>query len=247
MRSQLLFCLLGLSISAAVFAQDPSLGDVARASRAHQAKSPKPVKVLSNEENNPQAIKDGEDPLEVFTRARSGFLHDTSHRCQQESSNNSGAGSHKNITMEVAAADQMRLALQEGSDHGEWLLVGDTYYARVGGAGWRKMTSPQEVGMGKITFPAGLIPQELQFGFQPSDLKPQGDQVIEGVPTVLYTFVTHTYDMNRTINYWFGKADSLAYRIDMRTESKQRDTRPVIWGESTTCKYGVEIRIEPPL
>jgi len=247
MRSGFLLCCLSWVMSSILLAQEPSLGDVARASRAHQAQLPKPSKVVSNEDDDPLPIKDEEDPLDVFTRVRTGFLHDTSHHCQQESSNNSGPGSHKNITMEVGAADRMHLVVQEGSDKGEWLLVGDTYYQRVGSAPWRKLTSPQEIAMGRITFPAALIPQELQFGFQPGDLKFQGNQVIQGVPTVLYKFVTHTYDMNRTINFWFGRANSLPYRIDMRTESKDSFSPPVVWEESTTCKYGVEINIEPPL
>lgn len=182
-----------------MFAQEPTLGDVARASRARHASAPKPAKVFSNEGSNPQAIKDGEDPLEVFTRARTSFLHDTSHRCQEESFNNSGPGSHRITTTEVASADRMRVAFQDGSDRGERLLVGNTYYQNAGGS-WRKLTSPQEVNQGRITFPAALIPQELQFGFQPGDLKPRGDQVVEGVRTVLYRFVTHTYEMDRTVN-----------------------------------------------
>jgi hypothetical protein len=35
--------------------------------------------------------------------------------------------------------------------------------------------------MRQRTFPAALIPQELQFGFQPGELKYQGDQVVGGV------------------------------------------------------------------
>ena len=161
MKSGFLLCCLSLVMSSMVLAQEPSVGDVARASRAHQAQSPKPAKVVSNEDEDPLPIKDGEDPLDVFTRVRTSFLHDTSHNCQQESSNNSGPGSHRNITMEVGATDRMRLVVQDGSDHEEWLLVGDTYYQKVGGAPWRKLTSPQETAMGRITFPAALIPQPL--------------------------------------------------------------------------------------
>src|SRR5258708_8328913 len=115
-----LLCLTALP----AFAQDPSLGDVARASRDHHAQSPKAGKVFNNEDSNPQAIKDGEDPLAVFQRARLGFIHDTGHRCQEESSGNSGPGWKKSATYEVEATDRMRLVSRDGSAQVEWLLAG---------------------------------------------------------------------------------------------------------------------------
>jgi hypothetical protein len=114
MRNHAFFCLLGLAISSTAFAQETSLGDVARASRARQASSRKEAQVFSNEERTPQSIKDGEDPLEVFTRARDGFLHDAPHRCEEEGSGNSGPGWQRSETYEVAAADRMRLVTQDG-------------------------------------------------------------------------------------------------------------------------------------
>jgi hypothetical protein len=114
MRIRLLVIWLTVPLIAPAFSQEPSLGDVARASRAQQAQTPKPAKVFSNEDSNPQAIKDGDDPFAVFQRASLGFQHDTAHRCQEQSSGNSGPGWKKSATYEVAAADRMRLVALEG-------------------------------------------------------------------------------------------------------------------------------------
>jgi hypothetical protein len=247
MRIGLAALLLTVAMASPALSQEPSLGSVARASRAQRAQSPQPAKVFSNEDSNPQAIKDGEDPLAVFRRARDGFIHDTSHRCQEQSSGNSGPGWKKAAAYEVAASDRMRFVAQEGSARTEWLLVGDAYYAKENGSAWRKLTNPQEVRQGQITFPGALIPQEMIFGFQSGDLKSFGEQGVGGTLTVLYRYTVHSSDLDRTVDYWIGKQDSLPHRIEMRTESRSWGTKPSVWTESITCSYGVEIRIEPPL
>jgi hypothetical protein len=242
---------LALALISPAFSQEPSLGDIARASRAKQAHEPKAAKVFSNEDNNPQAIKDGEEPLAVFQRASLGFQHDTAHRCQEQSAGNSGPGWRKSATYEVAATDRMRFVTldgssQNGSARGEWLLVGNAYYLKQDGGPWRKLTDPREIALGQM-IPGASIPQELRFGFQPGDLKSLGDQVVGGAPAVLYRYTVHTYDLDRTVDYWIGKQDSLPHRIEMRTESRSGGTRPSVWTESITCSYGVEIKIEPPI
>ena len=247
MRNRVFFCWLTLAMGAVALGQEPSLGDVARASRARQARLPKATQVFSNDDSAPQAIQDGDDPLAVFSRARDGFLHDTSHRCQQESSGNSGPGWKKSATYEVAAADRMRLVSQDGQNGGEFIFAGGAYYRRQDGASWQKLSDPQQVRLGQMTFPAALIPQELQFAFQPGELKYRGDEQVEGIPTVLYQFTAHNFEMDRTVDLWIGKQDGLPRRIDMRTETRYQGISPVIWSESTTCHYGVEIKIEPPL
>jgi len=247
MRIRLLRIWLTVALISPALSQEPSLGDVARASRAQQAQSPKPAKVYSNEDSNPQAIKDGEDPLAVFQRASLGFQHDTAHRCQEQSSGNSGPGWKKSATYEVAAADRMRVVALEGSARVEWLLVGDSYYLKENGGSWRKLTDPREIRLGQIAFPGALIPQELWFGFQSGDLKSLGDQVVGGTRAVLYRYTTHSTDFDRTVDYWIGMQDSLPRRIEMRTESRSWGTAPIVWTESITCSYGVDIKIDPPM
>ena len=228
------------------FCQDQSLGDLARATR-NRPKSGHAARVFSNEDNGPTEIKDGEDPLEVYKRARVGLLHDTAHRCQEESTGNSGPGWHKTETYEVAAADRMRMVAQEGSARAEWLLVGDSYYVKQDAANWRKVTTPEELAQAQKIFPAALIPQELQFGFQAGELKLLGEQMVNGRPAMEYQFVAHLSDMDRTVNLWMGKGDSLLYKTEMRTETRSFGSPPVIWQESTSCTYGIDVQIEPPL
>jgi len=228
MRIRLSVCLMLALISPAL-AQERSLGDVARASRAQQAQAPKPARVFSNEDSNPQAIKDGEDPLAVFQRASLGFLHDTAHRGQEKNAGNSGPGWRKSATYEVAAADRMRLVGLEGSSRIEWLLVGDAYYSRRNGASWRKLTEAGEIALGQMIFPGALIPQELRFGSQPGDLKSLGEQIFGGTKAVLYRFTSHLSDFDRIVDYWIGKQDSLPRRIEMRTESRSWGTAPIVW------------------
>lgn len=247
MRSRFALLILAVATARGGFAQEPSLGDVAKASRAQQAKSPKPALVYSNEDQGPQPIKDGDDPLAVFQRARYGFLHDTAHRCYEQSSGNSGPGWKKSVTYEVAAADRMRVLADNGSAHSESVQAGETYFAKTDGSPWRKLSTDQEIAVARMTFPGALIPQELSFGFQASDLKSLGKQSVAGVPTILYQHTIHTNDMDRTISYWFGEQDSLPYRIEMRTEEKSWGSAPVTWQESISCSYNLVLQIEPPI
>lgn len=196
----LLVAALGsLSFSQDTSSQDISLGDLARATRAQQSKSPKPAKVFSNEDSSPSEIKDGEDPLQVFQQAGNGLRHSTFYRCQEESSGNSGPGWHKSQSYEVAAPDRMRMVSQDGSDRVEWLLVGDSYYQKPNGGSWKKLTSPQEVALAKMVFPGAMVPQELQF--QLGELKSFGDQVVAGVAP--FSIVSQP-----TSSTWIGRSTS---------------------------------------
>lgn len=246
MRFPLALIVFALASVPSTFAQEPSLGDVARASRAQQARSPKPALVFSNEDQGPQEIKDTDDPLDVYQRGSAEFLRDTSHRCYEQSSGNSGPGWKKSATYEVAAADRMHLVAQDGSSVGESLLVGDSYYAKADGGSWHKLTSDQEIALGRMTFPGALIPQELAFGFHAGDLKSLGKQSAAGVPTILYQYSVHSTDFDRTVSYWLGQQDSLPYRIEMKTEERSWGSAPVVWQESISCSYNVSLQIEPP-
>ena len=229
-------------------AQEPSLADVARATRAQQSQSTKNAKVFSNEDNDPQEIKDGEDPLDVLNRAWRQFAHDTSHRCQQESSGNSGPGWKKSITMEVAAADRMRTVIQNGSARSEWIMVGNAYYEREGGTPWRRLTDPGQSKLADIVFSQGALPGPASTAsFKPSDLVSLGSQTIGADPTVLYRYSIHLSDLDRTFDFWVGKRDTLPRRVDMHTESRSSVSASESWRESTTCFYGVEIKIDPPI
>ncbi len=236
-----------ISLLPAGQAQDQSLGNVARATRAREAKSPHAAKVFSNEDSGPQEIKDTDDPFDVYKRAGKSLLHDTMHRCVEESAGNSGPGWKKSSTFEVAAGDRMRMIAQEGSSRMEWLLVGDTYYRKDDAGSWRKLSLAEEIALAQRVFPGAGIPQELQFRFEDGELKRAGDQSIGGVPMVLYEYVAHGSDFDRRINLWIGRQNSLPYRMEMRTETRDSLMAPTKWQESVSCTYGVEISIVAPL
>ena len=246
MRVALSLFLLALALAPISYSQEPSLGDIARSSRAHSSTSPQPPKVFSNEESGPSEIKDGEAPLDVFTRAALGLLHDASHRCQAESSGNSGPGWTKANTVEVAGSDRTHIVMQDGSDGGEWIVVGGDYYLKLPASSWQKMSAAEATASGRNPLPGALLPQEMEFHFEPGELKLVGNEVVAGVPVVLYRYTTHSSDFDRTVNYWIGKKDSLPRRIDMRTETRSWGVAPVVWQESISCTYGIEIKIEAP-
>lgn len=234
-----------LVIAPPLFAQEPA-GDSGRFISDQEAKSKPATKILTDEDSGPAAIRAGEDPLQVFQRARARFLRDSSHRCREESSGKSGPGWRKSEIYEVEGADRMRIQVEDGSKRSEWLLVGGTFYFKEDGMAWRRITSEQEVFQARFNF-STLIPQELNFGFKAGDLKQVGSQVVGGVRVVIYQFTGDTVDMDRTISFWLGKRDSLPYRVDMRTVSKERFSPVTTWYESTTCTYGIRVEIEAPI
>ncbi|HLZ43694.1 MAG TPA: hypothetical protein VKQ11_22190 [Candidatus Sulfotelmatobacter sp.] len=238
--------LLVLALAPSAYSQEPSLGDVARSSRTHRSTSPPPAKVFSNEESGPSEIKDGEAPLDVFTRAALGLLHDASHRCQAESSGNSGPGWRKANTVEVVGSDRTHFVMQDGSDRWEWIVVGGDYYLKLSGSSWQKMSAAEATASGRNPVPGVLLPQEMEFRFEPGELKLVRNEVVAGVPVVFYRYTTHSSDFDRSVNYWIGKQDSLPRRIDMRTETRSWGIAPIVWQESISCTYGIEIKIEPP-
>ena len=245
---KIVWLLLVPLIAVSCSAQELSLGDVARATRAQQAQSPTKAKVFSNEDSGPQEIKDGEDPLEVLNRAWRQFAHDTAHRCQQESSGNSGPGWKRSITMEVAAADRMRTVTQNGSFRTEWIMVGNSYYERESGSPWRKLTDPAQSKVADLAFDQGVLPGPASTAsFNPSDVVSLGNQTIGADSTVLYRYFIHLNDFDRTFDFWIGKRDSLPRRVDMHAESRSSISAPEVWRNSTTCAYGVEIKIDPPI
>jgi hypothetical protein len=88
------------------------------------------------------------------------------------------------------------------------------------------------------------VPDELKFGYKSGDLKLVGPQVIDGSPTFLYRATPHDIAIDRTIDIWIGSIDNLPRKTDMFTRDLSMKTS---WQETTSCTYGVDIKIEPPL
>jgi hypothetical protein len=227
------------------FAQDRPLGDVARETRAQASQAPKATKVLNNEETNAQAVSASDDPLDVVTKAATALIRDTSHRCRKVASGNSGPrpGWDEVPVTEVAGVDRMRLVSEEPyTNHTqvETILIGNDSYRRTGTGPWEKLSAMEGTFSGRAT----PVPDELKFGYKSGDLKLVGPQVIDGSPTFLYRATPHDIAIDRTIDIWIGSNDNLPRKTDMFTRDLSMKTS---WQETTSCTYGVDIKIEPPL
>jgi hypothetical protein len=223
-------------------AQDRPLGDVARETRA-QSQSAKPSRTLTSD--GPEtAVTANDDPLEVITRSSSALLRDSSHRCRQTSSGNSGPGWNKVVTTEFAAGDHVRVIADQGNQPSETIFIGKDGYRKTGNSAWAKI-DPLESAWDATYAPNALkLPDELKFGYKSGDLKLVGSEPVGGVATYHYQATVRDVAIDRTIDVWIGAADSLPRKTEMMTHDLQMKTS---WHETTECTYGVEIKIEPPM
>lgn len=228
-------------LSVMSFAQERPLGDVARESRAN--KSRKATKVFTDEEMAPKPLTPSDDPIKVITNAALGLSHNKNHRCRKEAEGNSGPGWSDVTTIEVAGSDRMHVTVEASRpkvERNEMILVGDDLFVRTNNGPWRK-TIPAALGLsqGRV-----LIPDPLNFSFQPGDLKYMGREVIDGVPTILYVDVIHAYDLERTIKIWVGVDDGLPLRTEMQTAEPSSGIK---WHQTYSCSYGAQANIEAPI
>jgi hypothetical protein len=227
-------------------AQDQPLGDVARETRAQTSQHPKATKVVTNDETNAQAITAGDDPLEVVTKAATALLRDASHRCRKVASGDSGPrpGWNDVTVTEVAGVDRIRITYQQPyppHTQVEEILIGNDGYRRTGNGRWEKLSAVEANFFGRDTL---VLPDQLKFGYKSGDLKLIGPQVVDGSPTFLYRATPHDIETDRTINIWIGSNDSLPRKTEMFTRSLRIKTS---WQEATSCTYGANITIEPPM
>jgi hypothetical protein len=223
-------------------AQDQPLGDVARQSREQTSHVKKPAKVFSNEETDGRALTPSDDPIKVVRKAAAAMLHDTSHRCRESATGNSGPGWSEVTVTEVAGTDRIRLAKEKGENAGEMILIGDNGYRRVGIGPWEKMDS-REVTYRTSALDAIKLPDELRFGYNPEDLKLNGTETIAGTPTFHYQWSVSSPMIRRTIDIWVGVKDNLPRKTEMQSYDPMTKLQ---WHETTECTYGVAITIEPP-
>jgi len=231
-------------LGAFCFAQDQPLGDVARETRAQTSQRPKATKVLSNEDTNAQAITASDDPLEVVTKAASTLLRDNSHRCRKVAFGNSGPGWNDVTVTEVAGIDRIRIIGEQpypNHTQVETILIGNDGFRRTGNGPWGKLSTAEATFFGRATL---VLPDQLKFGYKTGDLKLVGPQVVDGSPTFLYQATYHDIETDRTIEIWIGSNDSLPRKTEMFTRSSRMKTS---WQETTSCTYGVNITIEPPI
>jgi len=227
-------------LAAAAVAQDQSLGDLARQTRAHNAGVPKPAKTLSDEELDAGPVTVNDDPLTVVTKAAKALLRDTSHRCRTDYTDNSGSTWLNNTTIEVAGADRFRiLAL----DHGQQvytIFVSDDVYQRVGPAPWEKVDGAELASH----LDALKLPEALKLDYKSGDFKLVGPESRSGSPTFHYRYRAQDSTIERTVDIWVGSADNLPLRTEMTTRNLETGASS---HQTFECGYGTQIGIYPPI
>ena len=243
MKSAALTIVATIILASICFAQDQSLGDVARATRA-QAQSTKPAKVLSNEDSDGQAITAKDQPADVIPKAVAAMLRDTSHSCRKVVTGNAG-GSPVARLIEIAAADRIHVKAEQLSPQrtlAELIVIGNDAYGKVGDGPWQKASDEEKADF-EIPELSALIPEELKSGYTNDNLKLVGPMVINGVQTFQYQSTLRNNDVNQTTNLWVGAGDYLPRRTEIQTQYLKMNTGR---DETTDCTYGSRISIDPP-
>jgi hypothetical protein len=224
-------------------AQDQPLGDVARQTREQTSHAKSPAKVFTNEETAGQALTPSDDPIEVVRKAAAAMLHDTSHRCRESATGNSGPGWSEVTVTEFAGTDRIRLVKEKGDNPGETIMIGNDGYRRVGSGPWAKIDPMEMTWYQTYAHDAIKLPDELKFGYNPGDLKLMGPETIAGTPTFHYRWSVLSPMIRRTIDIWVSVKDNLPQQTEMQSYDP---TTKLQWHETTACTYGVAITIEPP-
>jgi hypothetical protein len=166
--------------------QDRPLGDVARETRAQTAQT-KPAKTLVSEGSEPHPVSASDDPLEVETKAAAALAHDTSHRCEMQSSGNSGPrpGWSRDVVIEAAGADRAHVIgeFTNPKRREETIYIGGEVYQKIDNGPWEKIDAMKGT---HVSGGAMTVPDELKFGYKKGDLKLMGGQIISGLPTLHY-------------------------------------------------------------
>lgn len=194
------------------------------------------------------AINSGDDPLDVVERARVALARDTSHRCRQEVSNNSGPGSFTVLIIEVAGPDRFHMVVEERRSQPsrkELIIVGDDSYLMTGSGPWIKTKVDARLyhRSTNVQMPERSL---LDSQYKGWDLKLVGREVLDGAPVFQYQFTFKQSGFFRTITTWVGINDNLPRGIEIFTEDRSLGSVPVVTRDTTSCTYGTSFRIEPP-
>jgi len=213
-------------------AQDQSLGDVARESRA-RAQGTKPAKVLNEDESEARPVTASDDPAAVINKAVAAMAHDTSHRCRKLITGNA-PGLPLSRTIEIAAVGRYRVSAEQGSRPlADLIMIGNDLYEKLGDGPWKKADEKDKAGF-QLDL-SGLVPDELKSSG--GELKLIGPAAINGAATLQYQSTFRNSDVDRTTNLWIGAGDSLPRKIEMQTRylkqnlSRDETTRLQLRGE----------------
>lgn len=230
-------------------AQDQSIGDVARQSRAEKSQTQHAAKVVTDEDIGPKVgpIAESDDPANVVNKAAQAFAADMSHTCRHEVSNNSGPGSSAETITELAGPDRAHLINNQrglANTHTEIIIIGQELYSRSGNGPWVKDTA-------NAAPSPNQVPESLMAHYSSGEIRLVRRDTVGGAIVLVYETEHHpggVSNRNRTINFWIGIKDGLLRRVEMVTsEATASFIAPTVDRDVTTCTYGPIPEIKPPM
>ena len=199
-----------------------------------------------------EVIHATDDPSTVVKDAEAKFAKDVNHRCQMESSGNSGPGWQDRQVYEVAAPDRYRITTENRMagevKKGEIVVIQDEAYQRLGDGAWQKM-DPRWMGYLKKTGgPPMPISSAIGYRIDPGSVKLAGNDKLEGEATLRYELnASNQVGMTKMIVYWVGVHDGLPHKTEESVETQSWGTAPVMSHAAMSCTFGENLKIDAPI
>src|SRR5581483_7748147 len=199
-----------------------------------------------------EVIHATDDPAAVVRDAEVKFARDFNHRCQMESSGNSGPGWQDRQIYEVAAPDRYKITTenQNGGEakKGEILVIQNDAYQRIGEGEWRKL-DPQWLGyLKKAGGPPMPISSAIGYRIDPGSVRLAGNDTLDGDTTLRYEMNADNHvEMTKQIVYWVGVHDGLPHKTEERVETKSWGSAPMTRLSVMSCTFGENLKIDAPI
>jgi len=201
-----------------------------------------------------ELIKPNDDPASVVTKAELALAQDFRHRCQTETSTNSGPGVHDLVLFEVAAPYRFRMFVEEKTardttQRREIIMINDKVYHREGDEAWQEL-GPEWVGYFRksIGGPPMVTSSAVGYRWEGTDLKFAGRDMLDGEPTLRYDFsFDDRAELAKTIKYWVGVYDGLPHKTEEAVTTRGWGSAPIHSHTVTHCTFGGHIAISSPM
>lgn len=157
------------------------------------------------------------------------------YRIDAEISSAQAGGGPVALSMEVVRPDRQRLVLATAGQTLEWIIIGDTGYARVGG-GWTEMPALGSMSQLPVD-PKRFLDQIDDLTMPEYAIAEVGEETIDGVDCVIWEVTSPGEKAVSRI--WIGKDDNLPRRVEAESEAGAVTL--------TVSSINGDITIEPPI
>lgn len=200
-----------------------------------------------------ELIKPNDEPASVVTKAELALAQDFRHRCQTETSTNSGPGTHLLVLFEVAAPYRFRIATEEKTtgdptQRREIIMINDEAYLREGDQTWQK--SPEWAGYFRKSTggPPMGVSSGVGYRWKGTGLKFASRDMIDGEPTLRYDATIDDHiEMVKAIKYWIGVHDGLPHKTEEAVTTKVWGSAPIQSHTETRCTFSAHVAISRPI